>query len=145
MINYINNEIKFNFIGKRLCSKWIKNVINILSDSKFTTGTINIVFCDDSYLLSVNNQFLKHNYYTDIITFDYSDKNVLSGDLIISIDTVLHNSNEYNTLFREELDRVIIHGILHLLGYKDYTDIEKIEMKRMENFALSLLKNNKND
>ncbi len=145
MISYINKEIKFNFIGKRICSKWIKKVVGTLSKDVVTVGDINIVFCDDSYILSVNNEFLKHNYYTDIITFDYSENNLLSGDLIISIDTVKHNSVQYETPFSEELNRVIIHGILHLLGFKDQTEDQKLEMQKMENFALSILKNKSYD
>lgn len=138
MISYINKEIKFNFVGKRVCSKWLKDVIFTLSNAKLTVGNINIVFCDDNYILAVNNEFLKHNYYTDIITFDYSENNTLSGDLIISIDTVRDNAEQYKTLFREELNRVIIHGVLHLMGYKDKTQEEKKEMKKMEDLALSL-------
>lgn len=145
MIRYINNNIKFNFTHKRLCSKWIKDVVNQLSISKLGIGDINIVFCNDDYLLSLNNEYLKHNYYTDIITFDYTHNNLLSGDLIISIDTVKENSLLYETTFRDELNRVIIHGILHLMGYKDYTKEEKVEMRKMEDLALSLLKNMKND
>ncbi|MFA5641243.1 MAG: rRNA maturation RNase YbeY [Bacteroidales bacterium] len=143
MITYINNNIKFNFTHKRLCTKWIKEVVNQLSISNLGIGNINIVFCSDDYILSVNNQFLKHNYYTDIITFDYSHNNLLSGDLIISIDTVKENSLLYETTFREELNRVIIHGILHLMGYKDCTKQEKEVMRKKEDLALSLLKNMK--
>lgn len=143
MITYVNNNIKFNFTHKRLCTKWIKEVVNQLSISSLGIGNINIVFCSDDYILSINNQFLKHNYYTDIITFDYSHNNLLSGDLIISIDTVKENSLLYETTFREELNRVIIHGILHLMGYKDCTKQEKEEMRKKEDLALSLLKNMK--
>lgn len=143
MITYVNNNIKFNFTHKRLCTKWIKEVVNQLSISSLGIGNINIVFCSDDYILSINNQFLKHNYYTDIITFDYSHNNLLSGDLIISIDTVKENSLLYGTTFREELNRVIIHGILHLMGYKDCTKQEKEEMRKKEDLALSLLKNMK--
>lgn len=141
MVNYINKDIKFNFVGKRNCSKWIIDVVNTFSNSNFTVGTINIVFCDDNYILALNNEFLKHNYYTDIITFDYTQNGVLSGDLIISIDTVRHNSIQFKTLFREELNRVIIHGVLHLMGYKDISKEQKLEMRKMENLALSLLNN----
>ncbi|MFA6769556.1 MAG: rRNA maturation RNase YbeY [Bacteroidales bacterium] len=140
MITYLNKEIKFNFTGKRICSKWIKDIVNILSKGNFTVGQINIVFCNDDYILSVNNEFLKHNYYTDIITFDYTQDNVISGDLIISVDTVNQNSVQFKTLFKDELNRVIIHGVLHLLGYKDKSNEEKLEMRETEDFALSRLK-----
>lgn len=144
MINYINKDIKFNFVGKRICSNWIKEVVSKLSNSRHTIGSLNIVFCDDNYILSINNEFLKHNYYTDIITFDYTQNFALSGDLIISIDTVKHNSVQYKSLFTDELYRVIIHGVLHLMGYKDRSTAEKQEMKKMEDLALSLLTNSAN-
>jgi len=139
MISYQNKDIKFNFTGKRICSKWIKNVVDSFSNSELIVGNLTIVFCDDNYILSVNNEFLKHNYYTDIITFDYTHDNILSGDLLISIDTVKDNSVHYDTLFREELNRVIIHGVLHLMGYNDHNSEEKKEMKKMENLALTIL------
>lgn len=145
MINYINNDIHFNFANKRKCSRWIKDVVPTLTNSKYVVGDINIVFCDDNYILSVNKKFLNHNYYTDIITFDYCDNNIISGDLIISVDTVKQNSDLYKTDFKEELNRVIIHGVLHLLGYNDSTQEEIVEMREMENFALELINSSKYD
>ncbi len=124
-----------------LIKSWIKDVVSDISNKSIEVGDLNIVFCSDNYLLSVNKEFLKHNYYTDIITFNYNHGNVISGDLLISIDTVRANSVEYNVSFDEELKRVIIHGVLHLLGYDDATNEEKIEMTSMENYALDLLLN----
>ncbi len=103
-------------------------------------GDLNIIFCNDKYLLSVNNQYLKHNYYTDIITFDYSDNQVINGDLFISIDSVENNAVKYKTEFMNELSRVIIHGVLHLCGYDDRTEDDKNLMKEKEDLALIKLK-----
>jgi rRNA maturation RNase YbeY len=101
-------------------------------------GDINFIFCSDEYLLKINKQFLNHDYYTDIITFDYSSDTLLSGDLFISVERVLENSKIYKTVFQEELRRVMIHGILHLMGYKDSTNEESQKMREAENGALSL-------
>ena len=135
MINFFNEDISFSFRGKRARSKWIKEVIATNSPQK-RIGDINIVFCSDDYMLNANNQFLKHNYYTDIITFDYTQLDTISGDLLISIDTVKSNAIEYNSTFDLELHRVIIHGILHLLGFNDSTHKESLLMRKAEDKAL---------
>ena len=85
-------------------------------------GDVNIIFCSDNYILDVNLKYLQHDYFTDIITFDYCENNVLSGDLFISVDSVRENSVFYNTEFEDELNRVMVHGILHLIGYDDHTE-----------------------
>ena len=144
MINFLTHEIIFNLKGKRLYKRWIKMVIQSISNG-FKIGEISVVFCTDKYILEVNNQYLKHNYYTDIITFDNCDGNTLSGDLLISIDTVKQNSQDYSTFFEDELNRVIIHGILHLAGFKDGTDTQKMEMRIQEEKALQLLSLIKNE
>jgi rRNA maturation RNase YbeY len=144
MINFLTHEITFNLKGKRLYKRWIKMVIQSISNG-FKIGEISVVFCTDKYILEVNNQYLKHNYYTDIITFDNCDGNTLSGDLLISIDTVKQNSQDYSTFFEDELNRVIIHGILHLAGFKDGTDTQKMEMRIQEEKALQLLSLIKNE
>ncbi len=135
MIDFSSENVKIpDFIDESV-AEWITKIINEYSR---ITGDINYLFCDDSYILEVNKRYLNHNYFTDIITFDYCKSNIISGDLIISIDTVKTNSLLYNTTFTEELLRVIIHGILHLVGFKDHTDDEKKQMRELENKALKL-------
>lgn len=118
---------------KRSYSNWITSII-INNNSK--AGNINFIFCSDSYLLEINKTYLNHNYFTDIITFNNNQGNVISGDIYISIDTVVRNSNFYNVTPTEELRRVIIHGILHLLGFDDFTISQKLEMTSKEDEAL---------
>ncbi len=103
-------------------------------------GDINYIFCDDERILAVNREFLQHDYYTDIITFDYTSGNTLSGDLFISLDTVETNAQQVGTTFEEELYRIIIHGILHLTGQADKTPETRAEMTQKENLALNLLR-----
>ena len=102
-------------------------------------GDVTIIFCSDDYLLEVNRQHLEHDYYTDIITFDYSDFPIVSGDLFISVDRVKENASDFNVSFEHELHRVIIHGFLHLCGYFDKTNEDQILMRSKENQALSLM------
>ena len=101
-------------------------------------GDVNIIFCSDNYILDVNLKYLRHDYFTDIITFDYCENNVLSGDLFISVDSVRENSVFYNTEFEDELNRVMVHGILHLIGYDDHTEDDQKVMREKENYYLSL-------
>lgn len=101
-------------------------------------GAINIIFCSDNYILEVNMKYLQHDYFTDIITFDYCEKDVLSGDLFISVDSVRENAAFYKTEFNDELNRVIVHGLLHLIGYDDHTDEEVAVMRSKEDYYLSL-------
>ena len=100
---------------------------------------LNYIFCSDNYLLKINQQHLNHNYYTDIISFDYSDEHSVSGDIFISVDRVADNAFEYNEFFDVELARVMAHGLLHLVGFKDKTEEEANEMRLMENECLALL------
>ena len=102
-------------------------------------GDVTIIFCSDDYLLEVNREHLDHDYYTDIITFDYSDYSTVSGDLFISVDRVKENASDFNVSFEHELHRVIIHGFLHLCGYFDKTNEDQILMRSKENQALSLM------
>jgi len=125
-------------INKKQVKNWIKNVI---SSYKKQVGDINYIFTNDENILKVNIKYLNHNFYTDVITFDYTSKNIISGDIYISLDTVKSNSEKYNELYFDELKRVIIHGILHLIGYKDKTDIEAKEMRKQENKALEIFLN----
>lgn len=134
MINYIVEDIEIPPFEQNRISNWIKQTA-VFYDKK--AGDINYIFCSDKRILEVNRQFLQHDYYTDIITFDYSRKNIISGDIFISIDTVKSNAQENNIEPKEELKRIIIHGILHLCGQNDKTPIDKAEMTRKENLALS--------
>ncbi|MBP5259685.1 MAG: rRNA maturation RNase YbeY [Paludibacteraceae bacterium] len=123
-------------ICTRRTSAWVRQVA--ASHGK-TIGEIAYIFCSDEYILQVNNQYLGHDYYTDVITFDYSEGNQISGDIFISLDTVHSNSVQFQTEFIEELERIIIHGILHLCGFKDKQPDAKAEMTRQEDRAIALL------
>ena len=101
---------------------------------------INIIFCSDNYILDVNMKYLQHDYFTDIITFDYCEKKVLSGDLFISVDSVRENSVYYGTEFEDELNRVIVHGLLHLIGYDDHSEEDVKVMREKENYYLEMRK-----
>ena len=101
-------------------------------------GDINIIFCSDNYILDINQRYLGHDYFTDIITFDYCEGDKLNGDLFISVDSVRENSLEYGTEFENELNRVIVHGILHLIGYDDHCDDDIALMRKKEDYYLSL-------
>ena len=115
----------------------LKKYINLLINSELNkVGEISIILCSDKYLLEINIEYLKHNYYTDIITFNYVDGNVISGDLFISVDRVKENSTEFNTGLIKELYRVIFHGILHLIGYNDKTEEEQKIMRGKEDLYL---------
>jgi len=135
-INYYTEDIKSPPIKKRLVSAWIKTVATLFEKK---TGDISYVFCSDKKILKVNKQYLNHDYYTDIITFDYSENKLISGDIFISIDTVKSNSEKYKTPYIEELHRTIIHGILHLCGVNDKGSGEREIMEDYENKALALL------
>ncbi|NLY25052.1 MAG: rRNA maturation RNase YbeY [Bacteroidales bacterium] len=125
-------------IKKRETANWIKTVAKNYNRK---VGEIAYLFCDDEKILEINRTYLQHDFYTDIITFDYSEEDTISGDIFISIDTVRSNSQKYQTEFMEELHRVIIHGILHLCGVNDKSEEEETEMREAENSALTLLKN----
>lgn len=104
----------------------------------FQIGDISIILVDDAEILNINNKYLKHNYYTDIITFDYTKDRAISGDLYISIERVCENAKQYNTKVNDELNRVIIHGLLHLCGYKDKTKKQASLIRKKENYYLGL-------
>lgn len=137
MVSYHCEDIRFEFKGKTLNNKWLKLVAE--SEVK-RLGDISIIFCSDPYILDINQRYLQHDYFTDIITFDYCEGKVLSGDLFISIDTVRENAREYGTTFEEELNRVMVHGLLHLIGYDDHTPAEQQEMRGKEDYYLSIRK-----
>lgn len=135
MVRYFTEDVKFNYKERRRTSKWLK----LVAESEIRRlGDVSVIFCSDPYILDVNIKYLQHDYFTDIITFDYCEGDVLSGDLFISIDSVRENAAFYKTEFEEELSRVIVHGVLHLIGYDDHTEEDKKEMRSKENYYLSL-------
>ena len=135
MVSYFLQDIDFVFKHKRLNNSWLK----LVAESEIKKlGNINIIFCSDNYILDVNVKYLGHDYFTDIITFDYCVKNILSGDFFISIDTVSDNAEFYKTEFNDELNRVIVHGLLHLIGYDYHTPDEQKIMREKENYYLVL-------
>ena len=130
-----NYEIDFKLDKESNYTDWINKIITSESSS---LGSLNYIFCDDAYLVEINQQYLNHNTLTDIITFDYSDKNEISGDIFISIERVMENASDYNVDFEEELKRVMSHGVLHLLGYNDKTKEDKQVMRSKENEMIQL-------
>lgn len=134
-ISYFAEDTKLPPIKKRETTAWIKAVAQ--SHGK-RTGDISYIFCSDEKILEVNRQYLQHDYYTDIITFDYTEGDVISGDLFISLDTVKSNSEQFHTAYEEELYRTIIHGILHLCGINDKGPGEREIMEENENKALAM-------
>jgi len=135
-IVYETADIEFPRIKRRETTHWIKQVIELFNKK---SGDITYIFCSDAEILRINQSYLKHDYYTDIITFDYSEGDKISGDLFISLETVKTNSEKFKTNFDEELRRVMIHGILHLCGCDDKTSAKKKIMREKEDDALRLL------
>lgn len=132
-ISFSNADIKFTLKHKKNISAWI---IETIEKEKKTCGQIAYVFCSDDFLLDLNQRFLNHNTYTDIITFDYSEGKTLNGEIYISIDRVRENAQKFKVDFEKELLRVIIHGALHLAGYKDKSKEQKEKMRKKEDAAL---------
>ena len=136
LVYFHSDDTSYTLRHKKLVREWIIAVIDTESSKP---GEINFIFCSDKYLHKINLTYLKQDTYTDTITFDYSEKGLLSGDLFISIERVKENAKEFNARFTNELHRVMVHGILHLLGYKDKTHAQKVLMREKEDFCLSLL------
>jgi len=135
MISYFFEDTKFEFKNRRLNNQWLR----LVAESEIRRiGNLNIIFCSDNYILDINQRFLQHDYFTDIITFDYCEGDRLSGDLFISVDSVKENSIEFNTEFEDELNRVMVHGVLHLIGYDDHSDEDIAMMRKKENYYMSL-------
>ncbi len=134
-ISYFVEDIKMPAIKKREITSWIRRVA---AAYRKTCGDISYIFCSDEKILEVNNAYLQHDYYTDIITFDYTEGDKIGGDIFISLDTVRSNSEQFNTHFDDELQRVIIHGILHLCGIDDKSPGEREIMTHCEDEALAL-------
>ncbi len=137
MISFQNLSISFKLKEKTKIKLWIKTIID---KEKHTLGTINYMFCSDDELLEINIKHLNHNTLTDIITFDYTENKKISSDIFISVDRVLENAKKFEVTFEEELHRVMIHGVLHLCGYKDKTKPDAEIMRKKENWALKLFK-----
>ena len=135
MITYSAENVKMPKIRKRDTSAWIKKVAATYNR---TVGEVGYLFCDDEKLLEVNREYLQHDYYTDIITFDYDEGDQINGDLVISLDTVRTNAELFGKTYEEELHRVIIHGILHLCGINDKGPGEREIMEAAENKALAM-------
>ena len=135
MISYYFQDTDFKFRDRRRTNEWLK----LAAESEIRRiGNISIIFCSDNYVLDINQKYLQHDYFTDIITFDYCEGDRLSGDLFISVDSVRENSVEFGTEFKDELNRVIIHGLLHLVGYDDHTEKDIKLMRSKEDYYLSL-------
>jgi rRNA maturation RNase YbeY len=134
MILFHNECVEVPDFDQELFCSWLTDVI---THEGFVLGEIQFVFCSDEYLLGINKQHLKHDYYTDIITFDYCDNEWVNGDLYISIERVSENADLYKVQFFEEFKRVSVHGVLHLLGYKDKTPKDAKTMRAKEDFYLS--------
>lgn len=138
-INYLVENVEMPRLDEEKMKNWIEAVVR--SHDK-NVGNLTYIFCDDEYILSINRQFLQHDYYTDIITFDYSNSHRISGDMVISLDTVSSNAEQIGVDYNTELLRVIIHGVLHLCGINDKGPGEREIMENHENKALALLPDN---
>ncbi len=134
-INFFNEELDFQLISSKNHTQWI---LKSIENEGFELGEVNYIFCSDEYLLNINKNYLNHNYYTDIISFNYVDNQTVSGDLFISIERVKENAESLNLKFEQELSRVMIHGILHLMGYNDKATEEQAVMRAKEDFYLAL-------
>ena len=134
MISF-NYELDFKLDDEQLFSDWLSNVIS--SENKHE-GEINYIFCDDNYLVEINQQYLDHDTLTDIISFDYTEGDIISGDIFISIERVKDNAIDFNVSFEAELKRVLAHGVLHYCGYKDKTDIDAALMRSKEEEKIKL-------
>ena len=137
-IFFHNEDVIFTLQNKNAKKRLL---LGVVSSFDFKVGDINVVFCSDNYLLDINKQYLSHDYYTDIITFNYCKDNTISGDLFISVDRVEENAVKSKTSFLLEINRVIVHGVLHLCGFNDKTPNEKREMRKLENKFLTILNN----
>ena len=134
MVSYFFEDTNFKFNRRRLTSQWLK----FTAESEIKRiRQVNIIFCSDNYILDINQKYLQHDYFTDIITFDYCEGNTLSGDLFISVDTVRENAIFYGTEFDDELNRVIVHGLLHLIGYDDHSEEDQKTMRSKEDYYLA--------
>ena len=137
MINFFFEDIDEFDIKKTDIEK---NIEKLVINENRILGDVNYILCSDNYLLNINREYLNHDYFTDVISFDYCEENVISGDIFISVDTVSDNAKEYGATFENELERVMIHGVLHFVGYNDKTESDQKTMRAKENQYLSLFK-----
>ena len=134
-IYFFSEETPFHLENPSIYEKWLRSVA---SEENNGINQLNYIFCSDEYLLKINIEHLNHNTFTDVITFEYASMPI-EGDIFISVDRIKENASEFNVSFMNELNRVMVHGLLHLLGYKDKTKEDKIEMTRKEDHYLSKL------
>lgn len=139
MIELFSEEIDLVYENPSELKKWLELVIK---SESYEIGELTLIFTSDDNLLKINKQYLNHDYYTDVITFDYVQDKTVSGDIFISIDRIKENANTFKVSFLDELNRIIVHGLLHLLGYPDKEPAQKKLMTEKEDFYLKLLKNN---
>ncbi len=132
--NYFFENIKEFSFSENIFAK----IEALIFNENKKDGELSFIFCSDEYLLKMNNDYLKHNFYTDVITFDYTEGDIISGDIFISIDRVKENAEKYNVSFENELQRVMIHGVLHLVGYNDKTEEEQKQMREKESQYLNI-------
>lgn len=132
-----NYETEFEISNESILENWVESII---SSKDCETGELNFIFCDDDYLHKLNVEFLNHDTLTDVISFDNCLGKLISGDIFISVERVAENAKEYNVTFEDELHRVMIHGVLHFLGFKDKSEEDETVMRKEENHSLSLLK-----
>ncbi len=143
-IHFFAEDIDFSFDNGKVITHWMYKTAekeNELNSTTFEVEEINVIFCSDEYLRKINIEYLDHDYYTDVITFPYSE-DTLHSDIFISIDRIRDNAQKFNTTFDRELNRVIIHGYLHLFGHKDKTEEDQKLMREKEDFHLHLLFSN---
>lgn len=129
-------DVSFRIIKKNVLKKWINSEISLKSKS---TGNINVILCSDDYLLEINRKYLNHDFLTDIITFNYNSNSKISGDLFISLPRIIENASSFNVSAESEFYRVVIHGVLHLLGYDDDSILKKKLIHELEDEALNRL------
>ncbi|MEA3448966.1 MAG: rRNA maturation RNase YbeY [Bacteroidota bacterium] len=134
-INFYSEDVDMPDFNKPAAAAWIRRTIK--SENR-EAGDCSIIFCSDIYLLEINKKYLNHNYFTDIVAFDYGENNTVSGDLFISVDRVKDNAAYYDVDINHELHRVMIHGILHLCGYNDSNESEQKQMREKENYYLEM-------
>ena len=134
-ISFYNDGVRAKTPSKRLLKAWIKEFV---SNHGKKVGELAFVFCSDDKILEVNQSFLQHDYYTDIITFDYCEGEIISGDIFISVERVLENATLHQVNYTTELLRVLSHGVLHLIGFQDKEEKNKVEMTRNEDLCMSL-------
>lgn len=133
-VSFASEQTDFSLQNESQIAEWLNNVSQSEGSSLME---LTYIFCSDEHLLEINKQYLAHDYYTDVITFDYSEDNLVSGDVFISVDRVRENAKTVGVTEEQELQRVMVHGLLHLLGYKDKTPVQKSEMTLKEDFYLS--------